>query len=87
MFCVSRNLATFDIYVQIRLIRISAEIFVQPAKFSKEIWLRGLPSPQWMCHYDNHDDHCHHHHSRGCRTHMAEVVNSVPLLKVVAWKS
>jgi len=36
------NLATFYIYAQIRLIRISAKIFVQPAEFSKNIWLRGL---------------------------------------------
>jgi len=33
---VSHNLATFYIYAQIRLIQISAEIFVQPAEFSKK---------------------------------------------------
>ena len=41
---VSRNLATFYIYAQIRLIRISAEIFVQPAEFSLKSRLRGLSS-------------------------------------------
>jgi len=36
MFYVSRNLATFYNLREIRLIRISAKIFVQPAEFSKK---------------------------------------------------
>ena len=41
----------FDIYARIRLIRISAEIFVQPAEFSKKNRLMGLhPYPYISIH-------------------------------------
>jgi len=41
MFYVSRNLAAFYNLRKIRLSRISAEIFVQPAEFSKKNSAQG----------------------------------------------